>query len=347
MQAEKTGITELDAYLARMARELRLLPASERKDLLRELAGNLQDSLANEDVAAALARLGPAERFAAALMSERQIAVDRRRTAGEVLRIIVRAASIPFVWGILAFSLMMLFNTWYLYLELARSWSLPVVARLLVLNLPAVLVIGLGVAAMFAGLTGLPSLARGLSRPLFKRVLPASVVGILAAGALLSVANFYLSDRVVTSANRAVVDLVRAQLHEPPFTEAERSPQEMTLDTIQVQASNAKTRDARRTLQLAYQFRYALAALTFGTTALGCALGALLAGRVKRPVMVGAPLGVAAIFLLYTAMSIGRGAVAALGPQLAAWLPVYLSLGLAALLGLLAAWLPRPEARDV
>ncbi|HEY9724066.1 MAG TPA: hypothetical protein V6D47_18835 [Oscillatoriaceae cyanobacterium] len=301
MQAEKTGIAELDAYLARMARELKRLPAAEREDLLREIAGNLQDSLASStNTTDALARFGPAEQFAAALLSERQVAVDRRRTSGEVGRIIARAALIPFVWSIVVFSVLMMLNTWYLYAELARLWSIGVVARLLVLNLPAVLELALGVAALFAGLTGLPKLARELSQPLFRAVLPFAIGGILAGGAFVAGANFYFADHVVPGANRAVVDLVRSQMHLPPDTPAERSPQERSLAAIgrhiaAMQTKPVTTPDTAKELRkwrLSYQYRIAFSALPFVLAALGTTLGALFARKasLRRP-RVGLMLG--------------------------------------------------------
>lgn len=305
MQAEQTGIAELDAYLARMARELKRLPAAEREDLLREIAGNLQDSLANStNTTDALARFGPAEQFAAALLSERQIAVDRRRTSGEVVRIIARAALIPFVWSIVVFSVVMMFNTWYLYAELASHWSFGVVARLLVLNLPAVLELALGVAAVFAGLTGLPRLARELSQPLFRAVLPLAIGGILAGGAVVAGANFYFANHVVPSANRAVVDLVRAQLHLPAETPAQRSPQEQSLAEIGrhiavLQAKPGTRPDQAKELrqwQLSYHYRFAFSALPFVLAALGTTLGALFARKaaLRRPrvrLMLGLSVG--------------------------------------------------------
>ena len=109
---------------------------------------------------------------------------------------------LPFLIGTLAVLMMLVGNTLFAYLGrmLQEKWPVMVVLRALVLNIPTVLVLTLPVAtALAASLAtnrmardGEVTVLRGGGAPLFRIFLP-----ILVFGALVSAADFFISDRVV------------------------------------------------------------------------------------------------------------------------------------------------------
>ncbi len=64
MNATASG-KDFETYITRLGRALRVLPAEEAEDILREIRGLLADSPSDVDRRALLARLGPPERLAA------------------------------------------------------------------------------------------------------------------------------------------------------------------------------------------------------------------------------------------------------------------------------------------
>lgn len=109
---------------------------------------------------------------------------------------------LPFFIGTCAVLLMLVGNTLFALLNRILQERLPVglVLRLLVLNIPTVLVLTLPVATALAASLATSRMARdqeitvlrGAGVPLFRAFLP-----IILFGAVISAANFYISDRVV------------------------------------------------------------------------------------------------------------------------------------------------------
>lgn len=109
---------------------------------------------------------------------------------------------LPFLIGTLAVLMMLVGNTLFALLEqlMREKWPVSAVVRILVLNIPTVLVLTLPVATALAASLATNRMARdneitvlrGAGRPLLRMFMP-----ILFFGALVSVADIYISDRVV------------------------------------------------------------------------------------------------------------------------------------------------------
>ncbi|MBM3273659.1 MAG: LptF/LptG family permease [Candidatus Sericytochromatia bacterium] len=136
-------------------------------------------------------------------------------------RYVVRELIRPFFSGIAAFVMMNLVNLLYIYASLIVQSQVPVdvVVKLLLYNLPAIMVITFPVAYMFAVLVGIGRLARdseitalracGIS---FRRM----CIPVVALSLVVSAFGFVFNDRVVPWANRQVVDLVRNLMLKQP-----------------------------------------------------------------------------------------------------------------------------------
>lgn len=129
-------------------------------------------------------------------------------------RYILRELIRPFLAGVGGFLVMNLINLLYIYASLIVQSGVPVdvVARLLLFNLPAILVITFPVAYLFATLIAVGRLSRdfeivalracGVS---FRRL----CAPVLAGAVLVAGAGFVCNDQLVPWSNRQVVDLVR------------------------------------------------------------------------------------------------------------------------------------------
>ncbi len=135
-------------------------------------------------------------------------------------RYILKQLFWPFIMGVAGFVVINLVNTLYLFAELIVNSGVPVmiVAKMLALNLPAIMVITFPVAYLFATLLVIGRLSRdsevtamrsiGLS---FNRIL----LPVLLGAVVVSGVNFVLSDRTVPWANKRFVDLIRdSMLHQ-------------------------------------------------------------------------------------------------------------------------------------
>jgi len=109
---------------------------------------------------------------------------------------------LPFFIGTLAVLMMLVGNTLFAILEpfLRDKWPVSMVVRMLVLNIPTVLVLTLPVATALAASLAVNRMARdneitvlrGSGRPLARAFVP-----IMAFGLLVSAADLYIADRVV------------------------------------------------------------------------------------------------------------------------------------------------------
>jgi lipopolysaccharide export LptBFGC system permease protein LptF len=337
------------AYLERLARGLKPLPAEEREDVLREIAAHLEDGLAaGQDPDALVARMGQAEEVAEALVTERLTAVDRRRTPRALAAMVARAAGVPFLVTFVLYVGLMVANTLYLYAELITASRVGVgtVAFLILFNLAPILVITLPIAALMAGLTGIPKFATLVSPATLRRLYPRLAAAGLLTGLVLSVLGFALNDTVVPTANRHTVDLVRQFiLNEGTVAEHDRSPQELTLAALDRQlVAKHQERDqmvaagatypmiaerdkALRRMEVDRHLKLALPAYPFSLMAIGLAFGTLLARRRPVPLWLSVGLAIVAVAAIYTMMYLARFSDAFSGsPAMAAWSPVGLAL---------------------
>jgi lipopolysaccharide export LptBFGC system permease protein LptF len=341
---------EVDRYLQQLARGLSPLPAAEREDIVREWSGHIDDLLASgESAETVLTRLGEPAAVAAAMVEERLVTVDQRRSPTEISQIVLRAAVGPFLGGALAFLAIIAANQVVLYARWAQQHQVPVadLAWLGLTLLPANLEIAMPTALLFVGLLGIPSLARTLSAPLFRRLLPQVSKAILAAGLGVSALCFVLQDTIVVAANRETVRLTY-QLIAPKTPRPDLSPQEMSLSQARQTFADWRQQQltgnvrpnpfgwAAQTKKWRYEIavKMALPLMSFAMAALGVAMGFVLAGR--KP--MGAPfrtgLGVITIFGTYVMLFAGRSLAlnSAMHPELAAWLPFIVTLAVSGLI---------------
>ena len=114
---------------------------------------------------------------------------------------------LPFFIGTFALIMMMVGTTLYALLEslLREKWPLPVILKILALNIPAVLVLALPVATSLAVSLAVNRLARdneitalrGMGIPILRIFLPVLVFGLL-----VSAADLYISDAIVPWATK-------------------------------------------------------------------------------------------------------------------------------------------------
>lgn len=347
---------DVDRYLQELAKGLSPLPPAEREDILREWSGHIEDLVTSgESPETVLARLGKPAEVAAAMVEERLITVDRRRSPREITQIVLRAAVGPFIGGVLGFLALMASNQVFLYAHWVRERHVPpsTLAWLGLTMLPALLEIALPTALLFVGLLGIPSLARTLSVPLFRRLLPPVAKAILAAGLGLSGLCFVFQDHVVAAANRETVRL-QSQILDPTVERPPFSPQEMSLAEARQAFEDWRQRqlhatdrpnpfgwaDHDRTWRYDISLKVALPLMCLALAALGTALGFVLAGRqpMRAPLRTG--LGIVATFGTYVTLVLSRTLAinGVMRPELAAWSPVIVLLavtGLIAGVGLL------------
>jgi len=128
----------------------------------------------------------------------------------------------PFVAGVVAFMIIMISNTLYIFMELivksgVDSWT---VAQMLLYSLPAIVVVTLPVAYMFATLLALGRLGRdseitamracGVS--LSRIIAPVIVISLLISGL-----GYTLQEQVVPWANRQTVEVLKRMMSREPL----------------------------------------------------------------------------------------------------------------------------------
>ncbi|PKL75278.1 MAG: hypothetical protein CVV27_16195 [Candidatus Melainabacteria bacterium HGW-Melainabacteria-1] len=128
----------------------------------------------------------------------------------------------PFVAGVIAFMIVMVSNTLYIFMEqiVKSNVPVPIVLRMLLYSLPAIIVVTLPVAYMFATLLALGRLGRdseitalracGVS---FGRIIAPVIVTSL----LISGLGFWLQETVVPWANRQTVEILKDMMKREPI----------------------------------------------------------------------------------------------------------------------------------
>ncbi|MGV3523097.1 MAG: LptF/LptG family permease [Candidatus Sericytochromatia bacterium] len=128
----------------------------------------------------------------------------------------------PFVAGVVAFMIIMISNTLYIFMELIVKSNIDTVTvlKMLLYNLPAIIVVTLPVAYMFATLLALGRLGRdseiialracGVS---FSRV----IAPVIVVSLLVSALGFYLQENVVPWANQQTVEILKEMMSKEPL----------------------------------------------------------------------------------------------------------------------------------
>lgn len=128
----------------------------------------------------------------------------------------------PFTAGVIAFMIIMVSNTLYIFMEqiVKSNVPVPVVLRMLLYSLPAIVVVTLPVAYMFATLLALGRLGRdseiialracGVS--LSRIIMPVIVMSIIISGV-----GFGLQEKVVPWANQQTVEILKDMMKREPI----------------------------------------------------------------------------------------------------------------------------------
>jgi lipopolysaccharide export system permease protein len=128
----------------------------------------------------------------------------------------------PFVAGVVAFLIIMISNTLYIFMELIVKNNIDgwTVTQMLLYSLPAIVVVTLPVAYMFATLLALGRLGRdseiialracGVS--LTRCIAPVIIVSLLISGL-----GYWLNESVVPWANRQTVEVIKVMLRKKPL----------------------------------------------------------------------------------------------------------------------------------
>lgn len=140
----------------------------------------------------------------------------------------------PFVAGVVAFLIIMISNTLYIFMELIVKNNIDgwTVTQMLLYSLPAIVVVTLPVAYMFATLLALGRLGRdseiialracGVS--LTRCIAPVIIVSLLISGL-----GYWLNESVVPWANRQTVEVIKVMLRKKPL-QAVKSKQFLNSD---------------------------------------------------------------------------------------------------------------------
>jgi len=351
------GEAGFEDYLAAVRAGLGPLGEGEREDIVRELATHLEEGLRRgEALDAVIARMGEPMVLASAMLQERLVTVERRRSPLEMLRILLAAVSKPFLITMVILVGLSTLNTWYLFTGVMRatdSWLLP----LALYYLPAILVICLPMATLAVGLFGLPRLSSELSRGMFRSALPGLVAAILLGSLLPAGLGIVLNDTLLPAANRASVDFLREQLRQPgqDLPQPPRSIQELTRAEVQARLAEETAKRARllaskanytdvaqadealRLITWLGALKVSVPALSFGMGALGLALGLFLTRF--RPVR-GLTVGLWIVTSSGVFALLQWGQVSGLPGVVAAWLPFGCTLVLAVVITLIDRLLP-------
>ena len=128
----------------------------------------------------------------------------------------------PFVAGVVAFMIIMVSNTLYIFMELIVKSNIDpgTVGRMLAFNLPAIVVVTLPVAYMFATLLALGRLGRD-SEIIALRACGVSLSRIIAPVIIMSVMisglGFWMQEELVPWANRQTVEILKNMMRREPI----------------------------------------------------------------------------------------------------------------------------------
>lgn len=129
----------------------------------------------------------------------------------------------PFFAGVVAFMIIMVSNTLYIFMDLIVKNNIdpPTVLKMLFYSLPAIVVVTLPVAYMFATLLALGRLGRD-SEIIALRACGVSLSRIIAPVLVMSVfisgLGFWLQEKVVPWANQQTVGLLKGMMSREPIT---------------------------------------------------------------------------------------------------------------------------------
>lgn len=128
----------------------------------------------------------------------------------------------PFLAGVLAFMIIMISNTLYIFMELIVKSNIDpgTVGRMLAFNLPAIVVVTLPVAYMFATLLALGRLGRD-SEIIALRAAGISlnrvIASVILASILISAIGWGLQEKVVPWANQQTVEILKNMMKREPL----------------------------------------------------------------------------------------------------------------------------------
>lgn len=128
----------------------------------------------------------------------------------------------PFLAGVLAFMIIMISNTLYIFMELIVKSNIDpgTVGRMLAFNLPAIVVVTLPVAYMFATLLALGRLGRD-SEIIALRAAGVSlnrvIASVILASILISAIGWGLQEKVVPWANQQTVEILKNMMKREPL----------------------------------------------------------------------------------------------------------------------------------
>jgi lipopolysaccharide export system permease protein len=128
----------------------------------------------------------------------------------------------PFLAGVIAFMIIMISNTLYIFMELIVKSNIDpgTVGRMLAFNLPAIVVVTLPVAYMFATLLALGRLGRD-SEIIALRAAGVSlnriIASVILAAILISAIGWGLQEKVVPWANQQTVEILKNMMKREPL----------------------------------------------------------------------------------------------------------------------------------
>ncbi len=128
----------------------------------------------------------------------------------------------PFIAGVVAFMIIMISNTLYIFMELIVKSNIgpDIVGKMLLYSLPAIIVVTLPVAYMFATLLALGRLGRD-SEIIAMRACGVSlsriIMPVIVLSLLISSLGFWIQEELVPWANRQTVEILKDMVRREPL----------------------------------------------------------------------------------------------------------------------------------
>lgn len=287
---------EFKPYLDRIARGLDRLPAAEREDVLREIRSHLEDGLAaGEPASVLLERMGAPESVAEAMLSERLVAVERRRSPLQLAAIVLQAAAIPLVLVLVIFGVLEL-----IYWKASTNPE-PWTADKMFANWTVLAALMMPWILMVLGTFGLPKLHRELSASLFRRMLPYLTAVIMGLSVLVTAGAYAVADGAFQSGSGKRGELSDLQARR------EKARERLQAQSPHNYRALDRARETFEDLDQQYTLYSSLPLIHLGAAALGLSLGYLLRRRAFLWVCLAA--GGGALVLTISAMLMFAGSM--------------------------------------
>lgn len=228
---------QLQSYLLKLKKQLQVLPASEREDVLREFESHVYEELQQgRQPALILERLGEPQSYARSYLEQYG---DQLRDSGRLpdhVGFMFRQTIGPVLGFAGLFIGLMLANTVFVWWSGLTQYRLPVMsmAQMLLLSLPAILVLCLPICPLFV----VPLYVYRLRGSEARQTLRSGRVWLLTllTGLVFSGASLAVQEYIVPAANTQVVEVIKELMQAPAREQGK--PEMVFAESLDVRSMN-------------------------------------------------------------------------------------------------------------